>query len=107
MANTYKAGTSVKLTAIFQDVDADPFDPDEVICSVQSPSQAAADPKEETAYTYQTDAALVRDEVGVYHLWVVNPDEEGTWTYGFKGDGDAAVTNCGEFEIESCGLAFE
>lgn len=100
MANTYKAGTSVKVSAIFQDADALEFDPDEVLCAIKSPDDV------ETVYTYLTDAALVRDDEGKYHLWIVNPDQEGTWTYGFKGDGDVSVVNCGAFEVESCGLAF-
>jgi hypothetical protein len=100
VANTYKSGTSVKVSAIFQDVDALAFDPDVVLCSVMSPDGA------ETVHTYLSDASLVRDSEGHFHLWIVSPDQEGTWTYGFKGDGDVAVTNCGEFEIEACGLTF-
>ena len=99
-ANTYKSGTSVKVSAVFKDVDGDAFDPDIVLCAVKSPDGT------ETVYTYQTDAAVVRDSEGNYHLWIVNPDQEGEWTYGFKGDGDVAVSNCGTFEIEACGLAF-
>ena len=100
MANTYKAGTSVKVSAIFQDVDADAFDPAEVLAAIKTPAGV------ETVYTYGVDAELQREDVGMYFLWVVNPDEEGEYTYGFKGDGDVAVTNCGTFEIEACGLAF-
>lgn len=100
MSNTYKAGTSVKVAAIFQDENADEFDPGGVRCAVMPPDG------NETVYVYGTDTELVRDSEGNYHLWVINPDQEGTWTYGFKGDDDVAVTNCGSFEIESCGLTF-
>lgn len=97
---TVKSGSSVKAIAQFFDVDGLSFDPATVLCAVKSPDLV------EVVYTYGIDAALVRDSLGNYHLWIVNANQVGTWTYGFKGAGTVAVTNCGTFEVEDCALTW-
>ena len=97
MSNTYKLGTSVKISVAFTDVDGVAADPTLVTCKVQKPNDAAGI---ETLYTYPTDAALVKDSVGNYHLWI-ETDQVGTYVYGFEGAGVVDVSNDDTFDVET------
>lgn len=95
---SYMLGTDVKVEGQFIDEDEALFDPDVVICKTKDPAGV------EASYTYGTDAALVRDSEGIYHLWLF-ADQEGTWAYRFKCSGGARVANETEFEVEASAFA--
>jgi len=86
MANTYDVGNLVHCYGAFKNCDAEGIDPSNVYFKFKEPSG------EITTYTYGTDAALVRDSIGDYHV-DVDVDEAGTWYYRFysTGTGQAAA----------------
>lgn len=86
MANSYDVGQLVRCYGAFKDANGDNLDPTNVYFKFQDPSA------NETAYTYGTDAALVKDTTGDYHV-DIDVDETGTWYYRFysTGTGQAAA----------------
>jgi hypothetical protein len=99
MSNTYGLGTAVKVSVAFTDIDDAAFDPATVTCEVQAPGQDAG---AKTTYTFGTDAALVKDSTGSYHLWIAT-DTVGPWVYGFVGiDSDGhEIANDATFDVET------
>lgn len=87
--NSYDLGDLVRVSAPFTLVSSGAaVDPTVVKCSVRDPSGNVV------TYVYLTDAALVRDSAGNYHL-DVDADEAGTWCYRWwsTGTGQAAEEN--------------
>jgi hypothetical protein len=84
--DTYDQGVIVRLHAVF-DVPATGvlYDPAVIKARVKIPAGTY------TEYTYGTDAALIRDGVGQYHL-DQSTDTSGRWAYRFfsTGAGQAA-----------------
>ena len=82
MNSLYLEGTVLRCTGEFFDpLNGDiPLDPTSPRFSVRPPSGTIV------TYTYPTDAALVRDSVGVYHfdLALTSP---GVWRYAFWSPG--------------------
>ncbi len=81
----YNLGQVAVLSAVFEDAATEEAaDPTTVTCTVIAPDGT------ETTYTYGTDAQLLKDSTGHYHLdqYCTLPD---TWYYQFKGDGDAGT----------------
>jgi hypothetical protein len=83
MANTYDIGDTVRCAYAFTDEDGTAVDPDVVIFRYKTASVA------ETSYTYGTDAEVVRDSAGNYHV-DLTPDTAGIWYYRWEGDAGAA-----------------
>jgi hypothetical protein len=92
MSNTYKVGTSVESRAQFFDEFGVALDPPSVVAKVQTPEGV------ETSYTYGVDAAVVRETLGVYHLWIETLTA-GIYVCRWKGDGSVRVANEKEFNV--------
>jgi hypothetical protein len=93
VSNTYKLGTSVKVSVAFQDVDGAAGDPATVKCEIR---KAGGTP---TVYVYPTDPGIVKDGVGLYHFWIVT-NIAGTYKYEWVGSGGIDVSNDSEFDVE-------
>lgn len=83
--NAYDIGELVRCTGTFAS-SGTPVNPAAVMCNVKAPSGTV------TTYTYGTDAALVRDSTGVYHV-DVDAAQAGEYKYRFwsTGTGQAAA----------------
>lgn len=97
MANQYDNGDLVRVSVVFTDSSNANVDPTVVKVSVKTPAGVT------TTYTYGTDAALVKDSAGHYHL-DIDASASGTWHYRWfsTGTGQAAaesffVVNAGNF----------
>ncbi len=90
MANAYLIGQTVRLSVAFTDADGAAADPGSLTFTLRAPSGAS------TTYTYGTDAALVKDSTGNYHVdWAVS--QEGIHWYSFAGTGLNAAVDEGWF----------
>lgn len=90
--NTYDKGDLVRVTAAFTNAAGTATDPTTVVCRVKSPSST-------TMYTYLTDAALVKDSTGNYHL-DVSANESGQWWYRWEGTGAVQQAEEDSFIVE-------
>lgn len=90
MANTYDVGDQVRLSAAFT-ASGTATDPTAVTFKIKNPAGAT------TTYVYLTDAALVRDSTGNYHV-DFNGTVPGIHFYRFSGTG--AVMAAGEASFE-------
>lgn len=81
MAATYDIGDTVRCTATFTTAST-AVDPTTVIARVNTPLGVT------TSYVYGTDAALLKDGIGVYHIDIY-PANAGKYTYRFEGGGVA------------------
>jgi hypothetical protein len=91
----YARGTVVNLEALFE-VDGTPTDPDTLTVTVQDPDGVSTD------YVYLTDAEVVRDSAGAFHMDLATLDGElGRWTWRFQGTGSAEGVFEGEFYLVS------
>jgi len=79
----YDVGDLVTCSATFA-VNDTPTDPTVLTFSFKTPAGTT------TTYTYGTDAALVRDSAGAFHV-DVPVDAEGVWHYRFAGTGAATA----------------
>jgi len=91
--NYYKQGQKVRASCTFA-VDDVATDPTTVTAKVMDPSGNV------TTYVYGTDAELVRDGTGIYHLDVVT-DEEGEWRFRFEGTGTCTAVEESSFGVYS------
>lgn len=84
--NHYSVGNLVRVSAVFKDAAGTAIDPTTVGFKVRRPDTGAV-----TTYVYGTDAQLVKDSVGNYHV-DVSADATGEWPYRFysTGTGQAA-----------------
>lgn len=79
--NAYDKGDVVRVSAAFTRVDTGAaVDPTAVLCEIKSPAGAI------TTYTYGTDAALIKDSTGNYHL-DFDVDTTGYWRYRWRSTG--------------------
>jgi hypothetical protein len=76
--NTHDIGDVVRCSGAFTDSDGAAQDPGGVTFEFQDPSE------NEVIYTYGTDAELVKDSTGNYHV-DLTIDEAGYWYYRFNG----------------------
>lgn len=91
--NNYELGDLVRCSVVFTTVaDSTPLDPTDVYFSYKDPSGNL------TELHYGVDIALVKDDVGEYHV-DIDADEEGIWyTRGYAtGTGQSAVQ--GVFQV--------
>lgn len=78
MSNQYDKGDRVRISTAFTDSDGTAFDPNTVTAKYLDPSSNT------TTYVYGTDAELVKDSTGNYHVDIY-VDEIGRWHYRFEG----------------------
>lgn len=95
--NVFDVGDKVRLSAAFQDIDSVAQDPGGVTFTLRAPDGTL------TSYTYGTDAALVKDSTGNYHVDVVVA-AAGRYRYRFAGvtTGQAAAENV--FRVQASGV---
>ena len=90
---TFQVGDDVKCTAEFQTADDAAVDPDTVRFKVKNPSGTV------TTLAYGTDAAVIRDSTGNYHV-IVDANQAGTWHYRFWSTGNGKAADESTFEVE-------
>jgi hypothetical protein len=91
--NLYAKGQTVTCSVVFK-VGATETDPTTVQFKVKPPRS------EVVTYVYGTDAELVKDDVGEYHVDVVG-DIKGKWVYRFEGSGVCTAVDEAEFSIHT------
>ena len=91
MAN-YDKGDLVRCAAAFTNTAGTAIDPTAVLFKVKDPSGNI------TTYTYLTDAELVKDSTGNYHV-DVDADEVGTWYYRYYSTGTGQAAGEGTFDV--------
>lgn len=79
----YDKGDLVRSSVAFLNASSVATDPTTITVKVEDPSQ------NESTYVYGTDADVVKDSTGNYHL-DVTPDETGTWVVRWIGTGTVA-----------------
>lgn len=89
--NYYKKGQKVRVTCLFK-VAGVLTDPTTVTCKVMDPSRNV------TTYVYGTDAALVKDSIGTYHVDIVT-DETKEWNFRFEGTGTCVAVEESTFGV--------
>lgn len=92
MLNSYPIGAEVNMSASFV-VSGVATDPTTVQAKIRQPNGTI------TTYTYGTDASLVRDNIGVYHVTVI-VSGAGVWSYRFIGTGVCAAAYEAEFFVQ-------
>jgi hypothetical protein len=90
MATTYDVGDLARITAEFTSSAGIAIDPTALYCVHTDPSGNA------TTLTYGVDAALVKDDVGKYHV-DISVDEAGTWLYNWYSTGTGQAKEYGHF----------
>ena len=90
--NRYILGNSIRMSAAFTNGGA-ATDPTGITFKIRSPMNGTI-----TSYTYGTDAALVKDSTGNYHV-DHTPTAAGSHYYRFAGTGAVIAADEGEFEI--------
>jgi hypothetical protein len=89
--NSYDLGDLVRCTGTFASSDAN-VNPAAVLFKIKTPSGTI------TTYTYGTDAELVRDSTGVYHV-DVDAAEHGNYTFKFWSTGIGQAAAEGQFFV--------
>jgi hypothetical protein len=95
--NRYDIGDLVRVSAAFSDVAGAAIDPTNVAFKFKDPAGAV------TAYVYATDAALVRDSAGNYHV-DVSVDSSGRWHYRWESTGAGQAAEEGQFIVDASGV---
>lgn len=90
---SYSVGDLIAIDGVWTDSNSAATDPAVVRCQYKDPSGNV------TTLTYPTDAALVRDGVGVYHA-DIDADEAGTWHYRFYSTGTGQGANEESFHVK-------
>lgn len=91
--NAYDIGDLVRCTGTFASSGSN-VNPTAVMFKVKTPAGVV------TTYTYGTDAALVRDSTGVYHV-DVSAAEAGEYVYRFWSTGTGQAAAEGKFVIRA------
>lgn len=91
MANVYAKDSLVRVSSEFTILSVD-TDPTTVKCYYKDPNNVV------TTLTYGTDAALVRDATGKYHV-DISATIAGNWWYRFEASGAVVAANEAEFVI--------
>ena len=88
----YDKGQLVRVAGRFQNASAAYVDPATVRFKYKNPSGTI------TTLTYLTDAALVKDATGEYHV-DVDASVSGTWHYRWESTGTNQAADEGKFEV--------
>lgn len=91
--NSYILGEPVKAACTFA-VSGVNTDPTTVQAKIRQPNGTI------TVYNYGTDAQLVRDGQGIYHV-IITTTSGGVWSYRFIGTGACATANEAEFFVDT------
>lgn len=94
MVNTYDIGDLARVSAAFTNSAGAAVDPTAVLCAYRDPSGNVA------TLTYGTDAALVRDSAGNYHV-DISIDEAGSWFYRFYSTGTGQASEEQSFLVRN------
>ena len=94
----YEYGTPVRCSNVFADDTGTAVDPTAVLFQFKTPALVT------TLYTYGTDAELVRDSVGHYHV-DLNGNAVGTWYYRFYSTGTGQTAAESYFVIMTSAFA--
>lgn len=89
--NEYDKGDKIRCRASFY-LDGTLTDPAGIVFKFLDPDGT------ETSYTYGTDAELVKDSTGSYHV-DVDGTTSGTWAYRWESTGGAQAADESEFYI--------
>ena len=89
--NTYTKHSLVRVSAEFTLASTD-TDPVTVTCYYKDPTG------NKTTLVYGTDAALVKDSTGKYHV-DITAATSGYWAYRFEGSGTVTAANEAEFLV--------
>jgi hypothetical protein len=94
----YDVGDKPEVSVIFTTRAGVAADPTGVTCTIETPLGT------ETTYTYGTDAAVVKDSTGHYHLDVnatdlTSPDGDRIWNYRWRGTGAIVASEEGSFTV--------
>lgn len=91
---TYDPTDQVRLEATFRNTSNALANPSTVTLVVQKPDMS------HDTYVYGTDAEVVRDSTGVYHVDVQPEDgEEGIWVYRWRATGTVQQATEGTFFV--------
>ena len=90
--NSYDKGDLVRCSGAFTDGSGNAQDPDVVIFKFTNPSGTT------TTYTYSTDAQLVKDSTGNYHV-DVDADETGLWRTRWEATGTGQAADESAFRV--------
>jgi len=93
MINLYKKGQKVRCSVDFKVADV-LTDPTTVTFKSKKPSGTI------TTLVYGTDAAVVKDATGQYHVDVTT-DEKGEWNFRFEGTGTCTAVEEAAFNVTS------
>jgi hypothetical protein len=90
----YDKGDLVRCTATFKDATNNDtlVDPSTIQFKFKTPAGAT------TTYTYGTDAQLVKDSTGQYHV-DLNANAAGTWSYQFSSTGTYQAAQEQQFTV--------
>jgi hypothetical protein len=91
--NSYDTGDLIVLKAVFTDRLAALIDPSTVAFRIKTPSNIV------TMYTFGTDAELIKDSVGNYHI-DISVMESGDWYYRFESTGTGQAAEEGQFRVK-------
>lgn len=89
----FQVGDMVRLSGAFTDINEAANDPGGVRCKVREPDGTV------TTYIYLTDAALIKDSTGNYHVDFLT-DQAGRHRYGFYGITSGQAVAEGEFRVQ-------
>jgi hypothetical protein len=91
--NNYDVGDEVRVTGTFTDSAGTEQDPNAVFFQYEDPSGTV------TALAYPADAALVKDDTGIYHV-DIDVDEAGMWHWRWYSTGVGQAADEGQFLAE-------
>ena len=95
--SVYQKGDTAVVSAAFKNAAGAPADPTVVRFKSTKPSGTT------TTLVYLTDAALVKDSTGNYHV-DLSATEAGIWFYRFEGAGAVETAEEGEFTVAPSGF---
>jgi hypothetical protein len=88
----YFQGSSVRVTATFENNAQVPTDPTTITAKIKTPAGVT------TAYVYGVDSQLVKDSTGIYHI-DVSANAAGIWSYRFEGTGSVLAASQDQFNV--------
>lgn len=92
--NAYKVGATVRCSGAFTNDAGAAVDPTTITFRARKPDGVVA------VYVYGTDAQLVKDAVGAYHV-DLPATLAGRWAYRFEGTGSAPSADEAQFSVEA------
>jgi hypothetical protein len=89
---SYYAGTGVRVSAAFTDINGAAVDPTTVTLKYQSPGVA-------TTWTYGGAGSIVKDSIGNYHAILDTTALPGVWAYEWQGTGAVLAVSGVNFNV--------